>query len=152
VDELNRRAGLQRTLSSEAIGKLLDYDFPGNVRELQNLVESAYFTSRTDLIDAEAIVLPAESWVDRPIQHVVVDDFWKSVARPYTKRLITRRQVEAVVRRALEQTGGNYKKVVQLFNMPSGDYKRFMDFLRRHHCNVDFRPYRQSSGQHRPNQ
>jgi hypothetical protein len=54
--------------------------------------------------------------------------------------------VEGVIRRALEQTGGNYKKVVRLFNMPTSDYKRFMDFLRRHQCNVDFRPYRQKPG------
>jgi hypothetical protein len=29
-----------------------------------------------------------------------------------------------------------------LFNIPDTDYKRFMDFLRRHRCNVDFRQYR----------
>jgi hypothetical protein len=26
--------------------------------------------------------------------------------------------------------------------MPDSDYKRFMDFLRRHHCIIDFREYR----------
>ena len=73
---------------------------------------------------------------------VIVDNFWDSVANPYTSRLITKTQVRDVIGRALAQTGGNYRKVVRLLNMQDHEYKRFMDFLRRHRCNVDFRPYR----------
>jgi transcriptional regulator with GAF, ATPase, and Fis domain len=143
VDGLNAQTGLRRHLTPEALAKLSNYSYPGNVRELQNLIETAFFMSNDGDIDAEAVSLPSDSLVEKPAAEVVVDDFWESVARPYTKRLITRRQVENVIRRALEQTGGNYKKVVELFHMPAADYKRFMDFLRRHQCNVDFRPYRQ---------
>ena len=142
LDQLNAESGLRKELSSAAIEKLLHYPYPGNVRELQNLIESAFFLTEADRIDAESVVLPSDALVESAREEVVVDDFWESVARPYTRRLITRRQVEGVIRRALEQTGGNYKKVVELFNMPKTDYKRFMDFLRRHQCNVDFRPYR----------
>jgi len=142
IEGLNDQTGCDRELSPDALEKLLGYGYPGNVRELQNLVESAYFMTETRIIEAHAILLPSDSLIDKPAEEVVVDDFWESVARPYTNRQITRRQVESVIRRALEQTGGNYKKVVELFNMPTADYKRFMDFLRRHQCNVDFRPYR----------
>lgn len=143
VSELNGQTDGMRRLSPDALEKLRTYAYPGNVRELRNLVESAYFMSRGDSITAEAILLPSDALLEEPVQEVVVEDFWDSVARPYTNRLITRRQVERVIRTALRQTGGNYRKVVELFNMPSSDYKRFMDFLRRHQCNVDFRPYRQ---------
>ena len=142
LDGLNAETGFQRELSTGATDKLLRYPYPGNVRELQNVIESAYCLSDANCIDAEAVILPSDALVEESQEDVVVDDFWESVARPYTSRLITRRQVEGVIRHALEQTGGNYKKVVALFNMPSTDYKRFMDFLRRHQCNVDFRPYR----------
>ena len=37
---------------------------------------------------------------------------------------------------------GNYKILVQLFNLPSGDYKRFLNFLRKHDCHVPFQPFR----------
>jgi hypothetical protein len=32
------------------------------------------------------------------------------------------------------------------FKMPDSDYKRFMDFLRRHGCNVDYRQFRKNDG------
>lgn len=150
IEGLNAQTGLVRRLSPEALDKLSTYSFPGNVRELQNLVESGYFMSQGEVVAAEAINLPSEELPSEGSIEVPVDevlDFWESVARPYTNRTITRSQVESVIRRALEQTGGNYKKVVELFNMPPTDYKRFMDFLRRHQCNVDFRPYRQRNPQ-----
>ena len=73
---------------------------------------------------------------------IEIENFWESVARPYADRVITRRHVECVIRGGLEQTHGSYRKLVQLFNMPDSEYKRFMDFLRRHRCNVDYRQYR----------
>ena len=33
--------------------------------------------------------------------------------------------------------------MLPLFRIPDSDYKRFMDFLRRHHCNIDFREYQE---------
>lgn len=146
LDRLHAASGWKRDLSSQALDKLAAYTYPGNVRELENLIESAYFNNMDPVITPDELILPSDSLASRPAETVVVDDFWESVARPYTNRQITRRQVEGVIRRALEQTGGNYKKVVELFNMPKSDYKRFMDFLRRHQCNVDFRPYRQKPG------
>jgi hypothetical protein len=40
--------------------------------------------------------------------------------------------VKAVVRKGLETTSGNYRRLLELFNLPAGDYQRFMDFLRHH--------------------
>jgi len=40
-------------------------------------------------------------------------------------------------------SGGNYRVMTQLFNMPSGDYKRFLSFLRKHDCGLSFRPFRE---------
>jgi hypothetical protein len=50
--------------------------------------------------------------------------------------------VQAIVRRGLEQTNGNYRSLVQLFNMPPADYRRFLRFLRKHHCHLPFQPFR----------
>ena len=46
----------------------------------------------------------------------------------------------------LEQTNGNYRLVVALFNMPSEDYKRFLGFLRKHNCHLPFQQFRTVSG------
>ena len=32
--------------------------------------------------------------------------------------------------------------MLRLFGMPASDYKRFLNFLAAHDCNVDFRAYR----------
>ena len=37
---------------------------------------------------------------------------------------------------------GNYKIVAQLFNLESRDYKRFLNFLRKHDCQLPFRDFR----------
>ncbi len=45
-------------LSAEALEKLRGYDFPGNVRELENILERACTLSDSDTIDAADIELP----------------------------------------------------------------------------------------------
>jgi transcriptional regulator with PAS, ATPase and Fis domain len=134
--------GRGKKISNAAIAKLMTYTFPGNVRELENVVESAVCTAPGLVIEADDVTLPLES--DKPwqLEQVIVGDFWESVARPYAERLITKNQVEHLIRQGLERTGGSYKKMLPLLNIAESDYKRFMDFLRRHNCNIDFRGYR----------
>jgi len=47
-----------------------------------------------------------------------------------------------VLCRGLQQTGGSYKVLVELFNMNEGDYKRLLNFLRKHDCQVPFQRFR----------
>ncbi len=48
-----RNARAATSLSPEALQKLAAYDFPGNVRELENVIERAAILSRGDVIQAE---------------------------------------------------------------------------------------------------
>lgn len=48
----------------------------------------------------------------------------------------------AVVARGLEQTRGNYKLLVCLFNMPREDYKRFVSSLRNFDCHLPLHTFR----------
>src|SRR3989338_6570309 len=57
-------------------------------------------------------------------------------------REITRTNVREIVRRGLEEARGNYKIVARLFNMEPRDYKRFLNFLRKHDCQIPFKDYR----------
>ena len=53
------------------------------------------------------------------------------------------RMLRDLVRKGLEDARGNYKIVAKLFNMESRDYKRFLNFLRKHDCQLPFKEYRQ---------
>ena len=43
----------------------------------------------------------------------------------------------------LEDARGNYKIVAKLLKMELSDYKRFLNFLRKHDCQLPFQEYRQ---------
>ena len=45
-------------ISPEGLKKLEEYFFPGNVRELENIIERAYIFTEGDTISAESIELP----------------------------------------------------------------------------------------------
>ena len=60
-------------------------------------------------------------------------------------RDLTRDDLRAIVRRGLERTSGNYKVMVELFNMTGDDYKRFLGFLRRYQCHMPFQQFRSAA-------
>jgi transcriptional regulator with PAS, ATPase and Fis domain len=132
----------RKVISRDAMKKLMEYRFPGNIRELENIVEAAVCVAEDNVIKPDDIALPNEASNHWPSEEVIDGNFWETVARPYSERLITRNQVQQLVRQGLERTRGNYKKLLPLFRIPDSDYKRFMDFLRRHNCNPDFRDFR----------
>ena len=70
------------------------------------------------------------------------ESFWTAVYPLYMQREITRGNMRDLVRKGLEDARGNYKIVAQLFNMEQRDYKRFLNFLRKHDCQLPFKEYR----------
>ena len=68
--------------------------------------------------------------------------FWTAVYPLYMDRLITKDNVRDLVRKGLEEARGNYKIVARMFNMEQRDYKRFLNFLRKHDCQIPFKEYR----------
>ena len=71
-------------------------------------------------------------------------DFWSTVHNRYKRRDISREKVLALVDLGLRSTRGSYKTMASMFHVKETDYRRFMDFLRRNECLLDFRPYRKS--------
>ena len=59
------------------------------------------------------------------------------------QREITRTHVRELVRKGLEEARGNYRIVARMFNLESRDYKRFLNFLRKHDCQLPFKEFRQ---------
>ncbi|HXH25164.1 MAG TPA: sigma-54 dependent transcriptional regulator [Vicinamibacterales bacterium] len=147
------------TVSPAAMKALMEYAWPGNVRELENVIERLVVTSPTNTIDLDQ--LPPEIRVQdtltfrpkRERRRTVADDlykrmmeqgesFWTTVYPLFMEREITRANVREIVRRGLEEARGNYKILARLFNMEQRDYKRFLNFLRKHDCQIPFKEYR----------
>jgi DNA-binding NtrC family response regulator len=142
-----------------ALKALMEHSWPGNVRELENVIERVVVAAPGPQIELED--LPAEIRVQEAIafrpkrerRRTIADDlykrlidqresFWASVYPLFMEREITRANVREVVRRGLEEARGNYKIVGRLFNMEPREYKRFLNFLRKHDCQIPFKEYR----------
>jgi transcriptional regulator with PAS, ATPase and Fis domain len=148
------------SITPEAMNMLADYRWPGNVRELQNVVERIIVRGRSDVIDVDdmpgevrPVWKPAPLFIERrrsiadALCRQMIDEqqsFWTVVYPLFMRREISRDVVRDVVRRGLEDAGGNYKVLVRIFNMAPEDYKKFLNFLRKHQCQVSFRTFRPS--------
>jgi DNA-binding NtrC family response regulator len=149
-------------VSPDAMAMLATYSWPGNVRELKNVAERLVVRSHNGAIDVPdlpinllraepplaAVSAPGRRIADVLYDKVVVarESFWSAVYAPFMSRDITRDDLRGLVRKGLEQTGGNYRVLTELFNMPATDYKRFLNFLRKHHCHVAFQQFRTIPG------
>ena len=60
----------------------------------------------------------------------------------YMNREITTGHMRDLIGKGLTEAKGNYKIVVRLFNMEDTEYKRFLNFLRKHNCQLPFREFR----------
>jgi hypothetical protein len=72
------------------------------------------------------------------------ESFWSAVYGPFMTRDLTRDDVRFIVGRGLLKTRGNYAGLMRAFNMTPDDYKRFLNFLRKHQCQLSFHPFRAS--------
>jgi len=147
-------------LAPEALSHLVGYNWPGNVRELKNFVERLVLRARSGVITTAdlplEIIPPPQEPVREPVRGAAIDrmwermvngreSFWTVVYEPFMSRDMTRDDLRALISRGLEQTRGSYRILVQMFNMPEADYKRFLNFLRKHDCQMPFQKFRNLS-------
>jgi DNA-binding NtrC family response regulator len=148
-------------ISKEALAQLTSHPWPGNVRELKNVVERLVVRStggeirREDLpLDVVRTAAPVQvgTGTKRAVPDVLYEQivkdgqsFWSVVYTPFISRDLTREDLRALIRKGLERTSGNYKVLVELFNMRPEDYKRFLGFLRKYHCHMPFQQFRSAA-------
>jgi DNA-binding NtrC family response regulator len=154
---------------------LMAHRWPGNIRELKNVIErlvlkaTGQIVRPTDLpadvfkplleaasggLEPQAGRKPearsaADDLAARMLQNG--DSFWSAVYPVFMSRDMTRDDLRRIVQLGLESTNGNYRLLVQLFNMPDEDYKRFLSFLRKHDCHLPFQRFRVAPSRLPPN-
>jgi transcriptional regulator with GAF, ATPase, and Fis domain len=152
-------------VSDAAMEVLLAHRWPGNIRELKNVVERVILktggrplrpidlpadvfgsgqrrmpAAAQPLIDSPAAPSPVEELAERMLKKG--ESFWSVVYPVFMSRDLTRADLRKIVKLGLESTNGNYRLLTQLFNMADDDYKRFLNFLRKHDCHLPFQLYR----------
>jgi transcriptional regulator with PAS, ATPase and Fis domain len=151
LKQLNSTHKAGKVFGPKALEPLLAYHFPGNVRELQNSVERAFFTTTANTIRAISI---ESSQAEESINEVrkwlaeLADgrrNFWTEIHDRYKRRDISREKVVALIDLGLRTTRGSYKNLASLLHIQEREYRRLMDFLRRNNCLLDFRPYRKGA-------
>jgi DNA-binding NtrC family response regulator len=100
-----------RKISEEAQALLDHYTFPGNVRELKNIIERALIESAGKTIEPEHIYLMPEA--DTP-QSLIAS---KPPASSSQLPLNVKAAEEELIQRALEETGGNVSEAAKRLGM-----------------------------------
>lgn len=154
------------SIAEESEALLLAYRWPGNVRELKNIAERIAVRHQEsvvvpDMLPPEvrlttAVVPVSTAHAGVPVvAHPAAEaawtemvlrgkSFWTVVHPLFIERELTKTDVREIVRRGLQQTQGSYRKLIELFHLPSGDYKRFLAFLYQHDCHLAFHPFREA--------
>jgi transcriptional regulator with PAS, ATPase and Fis domain len=161
VEHLLKRSDRPTQISDDAMQILQRYRWPGNIRELQNVIEQAMWFADREMIDvghlpptvrmAGETLLPARER-RRQIADELYDalvsggySFWEHIHPIFLQRDITRHDIRELVVRGLRTTHGNYRALLRLFGISHQDYKRFHNFLMAHGCKVDYRSFRQGT-------
>jgi len=164
-------------ITSEAMDALMAYRWPGNIRELKNVVERIVLKTagrpvRSVDLPPEILRSPASvpggaggaaaagtaaasgDGTDQlgtstaradELAAVMIkqgESFWSAVYPIFMSRDLTRTDLRRIIQIGLETTNGNYRLLVELFNMSTQDYKRFLSFLRKHDCHLPFQRFR----------
>ena len=163
LDHFGETHGSRVVVSEQAMDRLVAYGWPGNVRELRNIVERLVIRNRGVISPADlppevtsapplrpsmtVEEAPRKAVADGLYQRIVEDgdSFWTVVYEPFMARDLTRGDLRAIIARGLEETRGSYTGLVELFNLSAHDYKRFLNFLRKHECRLPFQRFRAMS-------
>jgi transcriptional regulator with GAF, ATPase, and Fis domain len=151
--------GKAKSFSPEAFKFLCNYRFPGNVRELGNIVQNAYYSCPGAVIQTEH--LPSEIREDlmEPMPFETKETarsiyeklragrgkFDELVRKPFLSRSFGKDIVREVLRQALLEAEGRYRDAFRLLRISANQYSSMMIFFKRHDCYLDFRLFRQGS-------
>ena len=129
LDKYSREMGKKISkISSYAIDMLNKYDFPGNIRELENLLERSVALSTTNILlpDSLALSIHKRRWIegikdrrfdlDEVTQGVSLDNILEEIERAYLLK-------------ALEVTNGNKNKAAELLGISFRSMRYRLDKL-----------------------
>ena len=112
-----------KQLSREVLDLLMKYDFPGNVRELENIIQRACVLSRGNLITTYELPLNVKSLVSENLASNFqprIDDLNLQIGN----------LEKEIIRLALKETEGNQSKAAKLLNISERNLRYKLEKLK----------------------
>jgi two-component system response regulator PilR (NtrC family) len=129
LEKYSKELGKQVTkFSSYAIDLLKKYDFPGNIRELENLIERSVALSNTNILlpDSLAMSIHKKRWIEGVRnRRFDVDEVSRGVALDSILEEIERAYIE----KAMECANGNKNKAAELLGLSLRSFRYRVDKL-----------------------
>ena len=89
VSSLNKKYNYNKEISSEAMNVLLNYDWPGNVREIENLIERLIVITKASIINRKDLMDLGLIPIDDNIKFEINEkDSYKNIITEYEKKLL----------------------------------------------------------------
>ncbi|MCR4319311.1 MAG: sigma-54 dependent transcriptional regulator [Candidatus Brocadiaceae bacterium] len=99
----------KRVFSEEAMCAFMNYDWPGNIRELQNIIERAVALSKSEIINVDELPLPVPVEKFAALSRNPLNDERK---KSFIVTTLAEQEKNAIIA-ALNKYGGNQTKVSQ---------------------------------------
>lgn len=143
------------TITDSALKSLREYEFPGNVRELETILEKCLEEGKEE-IDEKRIKEILSYWIsfhkdmfsnkkldskdktEEIIEKMLKgESLWENVRRKFLRRELNKEDLRKLILKGFEKTEKRtYKELCRLFGIPSNEYKKFISFIHRHDLKI----------------
>ena len=111
-----------KLLTSAALGKLAKYTFPGNIRELRNLLERALILGQSPELQPEDFYLPKTGSADRNLQAPgSIDSIVEQLPNQLNLRETMAQLERELIRRSLDLSGGVQAEAARKLGLSRSD-------------------------------
>ena len=110
-----------KRVSPEALQKITSYGFPGNIRELRNLLERAHILGRREEIAAEELPAEVSGSAARASQSIEMRDWLRTLPASVDLRQLLVAFERGLIERALEQANGVQAEAARMLGVSRSD-------------------------------
>ncbi|HYM74346.1 MAG TPA: sigma-54 dependent transcriptional regulator [Candidatus Dormibacteraeota bacterium] len=110
-----------KRMSPEALQKIAKYTFPGNIRELRNLLERAHILGRREEITAEELPVEISGSAAGPSRSIEMRDWLRTLPPSVDLRQLLLAFERGLIERALEQANGVQAEAARMLGVSRSD-------------------------------
>ncbi|HEV2396285.1 MAG TPA: sigma-54 dependent transcriptional regulator [Candidatus Sulfotelmatobacter sp.] len=110
-----------KRMSSEALQKLTNYSFPGNIRELRNLLEHAHILGPHEELSADELPVASSEQIAPASQKMEMCDWIRTLPSTIELRELLTAVEKGLIERALEQANGVQAEAARMLGLSRSD-------------------------------